>query len=107
VAIGQSVVESGLRSGAAWNEICLTIVLGLCLDLSRASALLRRLGLFVLELIGLTLDREQHRPFFDEVTILIIYGLQEARNTCDEIRAVDCSGIARGLQIARDRLLNR
>ena len=106
VAGGRGAVERRLRDGLPLHQIRLPSEVGFGLLQRRLRASLGGLRLFELQLVGLGLDREQRRAFLDQCAVLIVDRLQHPLHPRDQIDRLDRSGVAGGLEIARDVALH-
>ena len=107
IAVGACLVEVGLCRDVLGLELLLPGEFGFGIDERRLGALLRRLRLLQLDLVGLGLDHEQRRALLHGLAVLIFYLLHVSLHAGHELDVVDRGCIAGGLQIRRDRLLYR
>ena len=102
VARRRGLVQRRLRDGLPRDQIRLALEIGFGLLQRGLHAGLGRLRLLKLQLVGLGLDREQRRAFLDQCAVLIVDRLQHPLRPRDQIDRLDRSGVAGGLEIARD-----
>ena len=105
VPVGAGLVEIGLGRDVLGLELLLAGEFGLGIDQRRLGALLRRLCLLQLNLVGLRLDHEQRCVLLHRRTILIFDLLDVTFHARHQFDGIDRGGIAGCLQIGREHLL--